>query len=385
MRKKIVHLSSVHDAFDNRIWHKECASLANAGYDVTLIAPHAGGDLRRGGVMLRALPVPTCRLMRFTVTIGQVLRAAVEENASVYHYHDPELMPVGLALKLLGKKVVYDVHEDYGGSVTRKPWIPVPIRGAASLAVRVCEAIFARTCDRIVAATPVIAAKFHSGNVVLVQNYPWLEEMKSDHGPEYGRRGPVAVYIGALSEDRGVFEMVAAARSVASALPFRLRVAGKSAPSVAAFLNNAADAMDYVGVVNRSEVAAMLSGARIGLCTLHATANYVASQPTKLDEYMAAGIPVIASDFPVWRAIVQSSGCGILVDPLDVSAIEAAIRWLLQHPEEAEAMGRAGQRAITGQYNWQREARALVAMYGELTLDDGVRPARRVLTKETRG
>lgn len=364
----IVHLTSVHYAFDNRIFHKECRSLALAGYDVTLIAPHAGGDLVRDGVRLHAIKPSRHRLGRFTITMARLLFAAVRENAAIYHYHDPELMPVGWILKMFGKKVIYDVHEDYAGSMSDKQWIPAWLRNPAAVSVRVCEGIFGSTCDRVIAATPAIAEMFNSRNVSLVQNFPWSSELRGGDSEPYQQREPIAVYVGVLSDFRGLREMIAAVVQVAHKMPVKLLTGGevKAGEKSSGMGCETEGAVEHLGLLNRSKVAELLARARMGLVVLHPIKNYVVSQPTKLYEYMSAGIPVIASDFPVWRQIVQSSKCGLLVDPLDPQAIANAIEWLLSHPAEAEAMGRSGQRAVAERFNWEREARSLLAVYKSL-------------------
>jgi glycosyltransferase involved in cell wall biosynthesis len=83
-------------------------------------------------------------------------------------------------------------------------------------------------------------------------------------------------------------------------------------------------------------------------------------------EYMSAGLPVIASNFPLWKEIVEGNKCGICVDPMDPKAIASAIQWMIDHPEEAEEMGKNGRRAVETKYNWANESKKLVGLYQRL-------------------
>ena len=176
------------------------------------------------------------------------------------------------------------------------------------------------------------------------------------------------VYVGTLSDTRGQREMTEAVEHVARKSPLKLVTAGKVIPGAKAGFDDGRKnaAVEYVGLLNRPQVAQLLARARVGLVVLHPTASYVNSQPTKLFEYMSAGLPVVASDFPIWRRIVESAACGLLVDPLNPAAIAEAVTWLLCHPSEAAQMGQNGLRAIAENYNWERESERLIATYAEL-------------------
>ena len=151
MGSKVRHLTSVHAIGDNRIFYRECKSLADAGHDVALIVGHPPtGPV--AGVPVIGVGPPRNRLDRATRVVWKVFRAARRERAEIYHLHDPELLWAGLLLKLLGHRVVYDVHEDAPKQIMNKPWIPWWARRVLSagtaLVERAAAAVFDGDRDR---------------------------------------------------------------------------------------------------------------------------------------------------------------------------------------------------------------------------------------------
>ena len=124
--------------------------------------------------------------------------------------------------------------------------------------------------------------------------------------------------------------------------------------------------MNPLGFLDRVRLREVLSRSVAGLVTLHPVINYIDALPVKMFEYMSAGIPVIASDFPLWREIITLNDCGLLVDPLNPVAIAEAIDYFINHPEDAERMGMNGRRAVEKLYNWTHEGQKLLAFYDSL-------------------
>ncbi len=362
---KVAHLSSAHPAFDIRIFQKECRALAQAGHDVTFVVPH-DEDAVVDEVRILAVPRPTSRKARMTRTVSDVMRAALALQADAYHLHDPELLFAAPLLKASGARVVYDVHEDLPGQIVSKHWIPTWLRAPMSGVAATVEFLLARSVlDRIVAATPAIASRFPMQKTHVVQNFPILGELAATNSEPHANRPREAAYVGGITVARGLIEMVEAMTHL-SDLGARLRLAGHFAPKT---LGNRARALpgwasvDFLGQQSRTEIAALLGRSRVGLVLFHPEPNHVRAQPNKLFEYMSAGLPVIASDFPLWREIVVGSQCGLVVDPRDPRAIAAGIRTVLLDPELGEEMAHAGQQAIEKKYNWAVEARVLVSAY----------------------
>lgn len=366
----IVHLTSVHSSFDIRIFHKECKTLARAGYEVVLVAQHEK-DEEVDGIRIRALAKPDHRLDRMTCTAWQIFRSAIKENAKLYHIHDPELILIGILLKIRGKRVIYDVHEDYASSLLSRDWIHPRFRSCIVRGVTLAEWIGIHLFDGVVAATPTIAKRFPSSKTVSVQNFPIMNKLvlKATTTIYYPQKSPILVYIGVISEMRGIREMVQAMGHLPENLGVQLWLAGSFSP---AHLEDEVkelpgwERVQFLGWQSHEGVPFILGQARLGLVLFHPAPNHVMAQPNKLFEYMSAGIPVVTSDFPLWREIVEGAGCGLLVNPLDPKAIAEAILWLLEHPEEAEKMGKRGQAAVRERYNWDYEANKLLAFYQKI-------------------
>jgi glycosyltransferase involved in cell wall biosynthesis len=366
---KVCVLTSAHPAFDVRIFHKECKSLRRAGYEVTLVAPHQESQ-RVDGVTLKAVMPATGRLERCFKTTAAVYRAAVAIDADIYHFHDPELMMIGLLLEVRGKKVIYDLHEDLPLTVSYKPYIPKWLQRPLAKILGILESLATRYFSGLIAATPEIAARFsgHS-NVAVVQNYPLREEFPEGTGDR--QANDYVTYVGLrITKARGAEEMVRAVELLAESCPIRLKLAGTIEPPALLQQLEAARgwrSTEYLGSLGRVGVSELMRNAIAGLVVLHPEPNYVNSHPVKLFEYMCAGIPVIASDFPVFRSIIDAAKCGILVDPLSPRQIADAIEFLGTHPEEARAMGERGRMAVRNRYNWQHEEQSLLGMYQRLS------------------
>lgn len=363
---RVAHLTSAHPRHDIRIFIKECQTLARAGHDVSLVVADGLGEELRGGVRIHDVgPKRGGRLRRMTATVDRVIEAALRLKPEVAHFHDPELMLGALRLKRAGIRVVYDVHEDLPRQLLAKHWIPAAVRPLASRVFEWLENRVARRLDAIVTSTPHIRARFAPLNplVIDVCNFPILEELVRET-PWDARHNEVC-YVGGISRIRGIGPIIEAMPEV----PARLNLAGiwsENGLKAALQAEPGWARVNDLGVLDRQGVADVLARSKVGLVTLFPTPNYVDALPIKLFEYMAAGMPVVASDFPVWREIVDSAGCGLLVDPQDPHAIAEAIRTLLSDNERAARMGQNGREAAIARYSWQAEGEKLTGLYERL-------------------
>jgi glycosyltransferase involved in cell wall biosynthesis len=353
-----------------RIFHKECKSIARAGYDVTLIASH-DRDETRDGIRLRAIPKQSGRLSRMTRGVWSTYQEALRQDADLYHFHDPELIPAGLLLRMKGKKVIYDVHENVQADLAAKYYIPQLLRRPLAWLIGFIETRAAKRFSAVVPATIPFGLRFdfRKDHVVVVENYPAIDEWQLETRRPWAQRSASVAYVGVLSRDRCVIEMVSAMALLPSHLQVTLRLAGPFSPKE--FQEELAgidgrNRTHYLGTLDRAQVGELLGEVCAGLVILRPTPGYLQALPTKMFEYMSAGIPVIVSDFPRLREIVFGAKCGLLVDPLDPRSIARAIEYIIHHPEEAEQMGLRGLEAVKNRYNWPSEERKLLKLYKKL-------------------
>lgn len=334
-----------------------------------VVADGKGSELARG---VHILDVgrqngPAARLQRMLRTTRRVFDQAWALDADIYHLHDPELIPAGLQLKRRGKTVIFDAHEDVPVQLLGKPYLIGPVRRMLSVCFSAYERYACQQFDAIVAATPFIRDKFLKINPrsIDVNNYPLASEF--DAAAPWSAKQRQVCYVGSIAAARGIRELVRASTLLQSGAV--LAIAGQFSETALEreiYADPAWGGVRSLGHLDRAGVRALLADSMAGLVTLHPQPNFLDALPVKMFEYMAAGIPVIASDIALWRSIIEQARCGICVDPLDPAAVAAGIDYLVRNPELSREMGQNGRRAIVEQYNWPTESNKLVALYESL-------------------
>lgn len=369
---RIIHFTTVHPRTDVRIRVKQVATLAKQWPEQVALYVQDGlgneHDAQDAFKIYDIGPRPKGRLRRMTLGTFRMYRAIVRARPQIAHFHDPELLPWAMLLHFHRIKVIYDMHEDLPNQLLHKDYLPVAIFRALSLVMEKMELIAARMFAGIIVVVPAMQARFKSENPLLLANFPSLLEFPPLSKQKLNRTPGRFIYVGGIEGVRGISEMTDAI-SLVEDVRASLRLLGTFAYDHLEQQTRARSGwrrVVFLGWCGRTTVIEELSKASAGLVLLHPTPQYVISYPVKMFEYMAAGLPVIASDFPLWREIVESSGCGLLVDPLDPQAIASAMQWILDNPEEADAMGRRGRVAVEACYNWEAESHKLVTFYRRL-------------------
>lgn len=361
---KIVHVTSAHSRKDVRIFQKMAVSAAANDHDVTVICSDGGCNERVSDVNIISIDKAKTRIFRWFYTPWKIYFVARKLNADIFHLHDPELLQVALFLKSKKSSVIFDSHEDFvkhlQGKKIRLPFLVKVIATIFGLFQRV---ICARL-DGIITATPAIKDTFQKFNsdTVTVHNYPKLDEWVSTK--KWSEKDNEICFVGGISEIRGIKPLCDA--TMLTSTNVKLRLAGSfSNLDLRKDLENSESWQNiiYEGQLPREQVSEVLSKAKVGIVTFLPVPNHIEAQPNKLFEYMSASLPVIASDFPLWRSIVSKYNCGILVEPNEPSAVAKAIDFLLSNEKEAEEMGRRGRNAVLEEFNWDRQRDALLEFY----------------------
>ena len=311
--KHVCVMTSVHPPFDVRIFHKECKAFVRSGYAVTLIAP-THEDVTVDGVNIKAIRQSRRRLTRVLGATQRVYREAIRVKADIYHFHDPELIPVGLLLRICGRTVVYDVHEDVPAQILSKHWIPKPLRRLLSILSRLVERLVARHFSAIVAANEDIAEHFRNLNqrTIIVHNYPMLQEFPQPPVHISRSESPQLIAnFGGISILRAAPVLIDALALLPANISARMALAGTAESEV---LHQQLrrrpgwDRVDYHGQIDRPQMLQLLAVASVAIVVYSPAPNHLSVRSNRLFEALAAGVPVIVSNFPQWQDFVEHGG-----------------------------------------------------------------------------
>lgn len=360
--KTICMLTSVHPAFDVRIFHKEAKTLVKAGYNVVLIAQHNKNEII-DEVKIIALPKPKNRFMRIFGLSWRVFYLALRQHAGVYHFHDPELIFIGILLKLLGKKVIYDVHEDISKQIMNKGWLGNnQIKKFAAFTMNTIEQIGALLFNKIVVVTPDIAKKFPENKVVIIRNLSILQLIDDTVPANRKKNKPIIIYAGGLNKIRGIKEIIQAMEYINDRAELWLLGIWENEEFREECENlNGWKHAKYLGFKKLVEGYSIMKLSNIGIVNFLPLEVSLKAIPNKPFEYMACSLPMIISNFPYWREIFGEYA--LFVNPYDAKDIAVKILYLLNNPDKAKELGKNGRKLIKDRYNWERESKKLLNIY----------------------
>ena len=366
---KVVHITSVHSRDDTRIFLKQCCSLAEDVYELTLLVADGKGDQRKKGVDIIDIGKFDRRLVRMLVAPYLMFFKSLKFKGKLYHIHDPELMITGIFLRILGKTVIYDSHENLRKQLLSKPYLNIWMAKILSLLIAPIELIFLNLFSHVITANSSIAECLHfvnSRKITVINNYPNLDHFWEPNHDRETKCKKNGIFVGAITKIRGI-EHVITALEINSKVKLDL-VGGTNDHAHLSSLrdNQGWSHVNEHGFLPQATAFEMMKSSIFGVVTYLPFPNHINSQPNKIFEYMAAGIPIIASNFPLWIELVEETKVGLCINPDNPSEISSAIDFILENPEEAEQMGLRGRNLVQTRFNWAVEKSKLLRLYSTL-------------------
>ena len=361
-RCAVLHISSVHPFDDVRIIYRECAVLRHAGFDVEAAFFDVPEQGEVAGVPLVSLGQrPGSRLWRAVRAVRAAKRLVRERRPRIVHLHDPELLPLARSLKRSGVSVFYDAHEDLPRQIFHKPWIPAWARAPISrLAEAWLPGLLEGTDAVIVAARHIDAGWMTSRPRVLLRNMPVGARRLAAQGGDFDSRQPAAVYAGLLSPTRRLDLAVKAALQAGA----EVRLAGRGDTAyIESLVAMSPDRVRFLGNLEPHRLDELLATCRVGLAMLPGSPAYLEAIPSKVFDYLKAGLPFVWSDFPFWRDALDNQLLEYGADPADVDAVASLIQPLLT---DRQAWGRARrevQRCALRYPSAEEESAQLIELY----------------------
>lgn len=324
--RKIAHLTSAHTRYDTRIFLKECTSLAHHGYTVSLVVADSKGDEVKNGVAIYDVGASNGRIDRIRNAPGRVLDKALELDVDLYHFHDPELIPIGLRLIKFGKKVIFDIHENTDLQILSKEWIPFYLRKLVSWVYSRYEMYACKKFDALIVPQLAMYEKFRGyAKTELIANFPTeiIKNLQYEDRSKFN-----LLYVGGLNKARGLYNMLDLIECLSGMdSRYKLTLAGpiSSNDQAAAEKHPGWKNTVYLGVLEREEVYKIYGQNSIGLILFNNVGQYYMSYALKLFEYMQCGLTVIMPDFGDWVSFNKKFAVGFHVSVSDPDGVAGII------------------------------------------------------------
>lgn len=358
---KIAHITSVHPQNDNRIFYKECTTLVENGFDITLIVAGAKTEFIDGINLVGYDKIESGRKQRmFKTSFIDMIKVCKTVDADMYHFHDPELIFAGLYLKLIGKKVIYDIHENNPASILSKPYIKSNIlKKLLSKMFNIVEQLAVKFFDAIITARPDISKRFNHKNLITLRNFPILPDFSKLKKVEIKKEKPSIIFVGGMTQIRGINELIDTFEELNE---YELWLLGPiSEDKLKNRIEQGCKNVKYFGTVEAYNVFSYIQKADIGIITFLPEPNHLNTLATKPFEYMACGKPMIMSNFDYWKDTFTDSS--LYVDPKNPKEIKATIIKLMSDKDLMDSMSKLNKKLSIEEYNWEKESQKLIKLY----------------------
>jgi len=360
---KICHFTSSHSLDDSRIAHKELKTL-KAHYDDVYLVTHANDkalvELERLHYIKTDKYPSRHRFQRLIFDPWYIYKKAISVNADIYHFHDPELLPYAVLLRLKGKKVIYDAHEDLNRDIQSKKWIPFWARKVLGKLADWFEKLLSKSCHLVITSCNPISNKFlaHGQHAITINNYP----DDTVFYPMNIQKKNQVCYIGTITKTRGIKNTIKACYLANVKLVLAGHFRDQQLYDECIKMKEWA-CVDWRGYLAHEAINKLMNESLAGILLLTYSQHY---QPIKLYEYLSAGLPVIASNFKSWVNLIEKNGLGFCVNPNNIDDIVKAIS-SISNDRLSHEMGAKARKVIKAKYTWQTQSVKLLQAYRRLT------------------
>ena len=375
-QNRITIVTSIHPDFDSRIW-KHATSLANNGYDVHLVCPWKVDDSKiLDGVTFHPFKKIQKRWQRPLLVPFRVLNKLFPllKKVDLVHFHDIDLLP-WMAMFSIIKPVVYDVHENYAEEMLVRRWIPKFLRRLLYYVVLIGQFVLSQIIRNVVLVVPSQDKEFnnHRINKIHIRNYASLA-LLNDVVDNYIKRDNIIVFIGSQHKNNGSLFLLDIAERLCKVCP-DTRIYASDRFSDLRFRDRVISEIRHRGLdgfvklvtnVKPPEIMSVLNRAIIGISPNLRVTQQIHGIHTKLFEYMAAGLPVVASDLPHQIDVIEGNRAGLLARPEDPDSFVKAIQSLVLNRKWAMKLGQNGQLAFKERYSWESQIPALLNFYEQI-------------------
>ena len=368
-------ITTVHNPLNSRVFHKETRAAIDEGYDVSMIA-HDPPEETDYNLRFYSLGQKKTRFQRWS-HLPQAYELARDIDVDIYHFHDPELLPVGILLQQrTDASVIYDAHEDYGyNAIEFRDWIPYPVRPIVAKTFPTVQSVLANRLDAIITTSESIAEQFRDyghNRVQVIHNYPRTEDIVIKEPPTNPTADITLAYVGSLDHMRGLLPMLKLMRELVNRnVDVELWLLGSFSNQeneyrAKNFLreNKIEDYVKLHGYTPYEDIFSYLHAADIGLCLVDEK-RFEHAIPTKMFEYMYSEIPVLATD-ATGTSMFITEETGWLVEQSDVRKQADIVEEKASAKKQLKQMGKKAKEQVINKYSWEQEKRKLISFYDSL-------------------
>lgn len=362
--KKIVIFTTVHQTFDARIFHKEIKALRE-NYKIYYLNPNISEETEEGNIKFIKLKKRKNRFFRIFFSPIDTVNQLMKINGDIYHFHDPELLISGLILKIMGKKVIFDSHENNYGLIIEKTYIkPFFLKFLIAKSVRFLELFVSIFFDGIIVARPDLKKLYKNKNILIFRNFPDLN-FKIEYKNEKKNSIPIVVYSGGLTYVRGIIQLIDAVGMLDGRV--KLHLLGEwqdKGLKEDCERRKGYRFTEYLGNFPYGEHFKYIMDADMGVVPFLPATNHLTTMPNKPFEYFLCKIPVLMSDFKYWRKVFGN--IALFFDPLSPEDIKEKISMILENEELSKKLVVKAYEKLLSEFNWNKEKEYLLDYYKKL-------------------